>query len=560
MQASDELPAPGALIGGRYRIESMLGRGGMGAVFAAMNVATGRAVAIKWMLPRARSPESIARFLAEARATARIEHPNVISLLDAGEENGSPFLVMERLRGESLGERLKRGRLSPMEALDVAIAACRGVAAAHAEGIVHRDLKPDNIFLCVGKDGTPHPPKVLDFGISKLFDGQGAPSLTQTGMAIGTPSYMSPEQLNAPRDVDARVDVYAMGVVLYQALAGRVPYDAESLWMLVHQISVGQPPPLRAFAPEVPPALEATVMRAMHARRELRHTTMFELLTELEGSRGALARASSYVHAPQAPAPYAAPSTPVANIAAGSWSSAPAASYGAPAGHPPSMPMAMAPSVARPVAAPPSAASRMVPMLVAALGVALLGLVAVVVVGAVLLWPSREPPSSPVLGSSQPSGSSAPARSGDGLRPRVELRFSGACRPSYEGTMSVQRTDAGAIAVGSMADEARIGAFVLSPGSARIEGSIALTEEHFNSTGFFVMVMAASEEQWGSYRSPHHLYGPWPTTGTVSFARWEPERGIMDITLDDVTLHSTQTGSACRVSGRVQTFGLTWGS
>src|SRR5688572_291706 len=149
----EELPKEGDIIGVRYKIEKMLGQGGMGAVFAAVNQATGRAVAIKWMLPgAARSQESLARFLSEARATAKIEHPNVIQILDVGQDGACPFLVMERLRGSSLADRLQQGRLSVAETVSVILAACRGVAEAHNEGILHRDLKPDNIFLCQGKD------------------------------------------------------------------------------------------------------------------------------------------------------------------------------------------------------------------------------------------------------------------------------------------------------------------------------------------------------------------------------------------------------------------------
>lgn len=279
---TEELPEPGHRIG-RYRVEKLLGEGGMGAVFAATNDVTGRAVAIKWMLPAmARSAEAVKRFLAEARATARIEHPNVIQIIDVGQDGAAPFLVMERLRGESLGERLgKEGRLSIQETLSIMIPACRGVAEAHSEGIIHRDIKPDNIFLCHGKDGSPRPPKVLDFGISKLYE-EGEQKLTQTGAIMGTPLYMSPEQINARREPDAGFDIYSLGVVLYECLAGRVPFDAPGLIGLLQRIGSGSATPLHAAAPDVPSEVCDVVMRAMAANRDHRYSTMQELITELE--------------------------------------------------------------------------------------------------------------------------------------------------------------------------------------------------------------------------------------------------------------------------------------
>jgi hypothetical protein len=218
---------------------------------------------------------------------ARIDHPNVVGVLDAGEEHGAPYLVMELLRGESVGARLRRGPMTVDEVLDAIVPACRGVAAAHAEGIVHRDLKPDNLFLCAGKDGTKRAPKVLDFGVSKLFE-EDVERITKTGISMGTPGYMCPEQLGAPRAVDPRFDVYSMGVVLYEALTGRRPYEADGLYELCRRIARGQPPPIRALAPHVPPALEAIVMRAMHVRADQRFQSMLELASSLEHVRAGM--------------------------------------------------------------------------------------------------------------------------------------------------------------------------------------------------------------------------------------------------------------------------------
>ncbi|MEM7609492.1 MAG: serine/threonine-protein kinase [Myxococcota bacterium] len=289
-----DLPQPGDFVGGRYKIDSLLGEGGMGAVFAATNGATGRPVAIKWMLPAmAKSQEALARFLAEARTTARIEHPNVIQILDVGQDGEAPFLVMERLRGESLGECLaRRTRLAPAEAVDIVLAACQGIQEAHGEGIIHRDLKPDNIFLCQGKDGTPRPPKVLDFGISKLFDETGGgQKLTQTGAIMGTPLYMSPEQLDGRTEPDAAFDVYAMGVVLYESLSGASPYDADTFFVLVQQIVGGQFRPLKTAAPWLSDPLVQVVERSMHPNRAQRYTTMRDLIAELQRVRPGLATA-----------------------------------------------------------------------------------------------------------------------------------------------------------------------------------------------------------------------------------------------------------------------------
>ena len=280
----DLLPKEGDVIAAQYRVESLLGHGGMGAVFAGRHLRTGRAVAIKWMLPQAAtSQEALVRFIAEAKATARIEHPNVVHIYDFGDDAGAPFLVMERLRGESLRERLDRdGRLPAALAVRTLIPALRGVIEAHRESIIHRDLKPDNIFLCVGKDGAEREAKVVDFGISKLYDDGGGHNLTGTGMMMGTPSYMSPEQLNAPKDADVRFDVYALGVVLYETITGRCPYDADGIFQLVAQIMSSEPLPPSQLAPDVTPSLEQVILTAMHRNPDERYPDVNALLEALE--------------------------------------------------------------------------------------------------------------------------------------------------------------------------------------------------------------------------------------------------------------------------------------
>ncbi len=343
----ERLPQPGDTIAGHYQIESMLGRGGMGAVFAARNLRTQRAVALKWMLPQAASsPDAVARFLAEARATARIEHPNVVHIYDFGEEGGSPYLVMERLRGESLRERLDRmGKLGPAETIEVLVPAMRGVAEAHREGIIHRDIKPDNIFLCQGKDGTPRPPKVVDFGISKLYAGDANSNLTGTGMMMGTPSYMSPEQLNNPSAADVRFDVYAFGVVLFETLTGRCPYVAEGIFQLVGMIMSGEPARPSELVTGLPPALDEVVLRAMHRDVEVRYASLPELAAALEGL-GMSAGAGSAPGLVPAIVPAAVPATvPMADSETPSSRPIPATAVGTPM---PSATLAMGASPSRP--------------------------------------------------------------------------------------------------------------------------------------------------------------------------------------------------------------------
>lgn len=245
----------------------------MGAIFAARHEGTGGRLAIKWMLPNLLSERTAReRFIREAQLGARIEHPNVVPVFDIGEDRGSLFLVMALLEGESLGARLSRGPLPVEEAVRVVIGALRGVAAAHALGIVHRDLKPDNIFLAKMPDGRLPEPKVLDFGISKVHEGGGGVDLALTGAGalLGTPHYMAEEQVRSAEDVDARADTYALGVILYECLSGRRPFEGESFGDLVLRIATETPPPIDRLVPGLDPALAAITMRAMSRTRAQR--------------------------------------------------------------------------------------------------------------------------------------------------------------------------------------------------------------------------------------------------------------------------------------------------
>jgi len=226
-------PQPGDILDGRYKVLSVLGRGGMGVVLEAEQLRTKRVVAIKWM-HAARggdcSPAQLARFQREARAAANIQHPNVVDLYDVGESEGTPFLVLERLRGESLRERLSRGPMAWQEATRVMLGVLDGVGAVHRAGVIHRDLKPDNIFLC--EDGAILVPKVLDFGVAamRMKTGDGLDSLTRTGALLGTPAYMPLEQLTGA-EVDTRADIYAQRLQVAMHVRGqRLDLTRETLF------------------------------------------------------------------------------------------------------------------------------------------------------------------------------------------------------------------------------------------------------------------------------------------------------------------------------------------
>jgi serine/threonine-protein kinase len=262
-----DVPAPGAVIGGRYRVRHVLGRGGVGVVLAAEPLAGGAACAVKLMLPaKAADPVLRRRFLREARAARSLASPNIARVLDVGaDEHGRPYYVMELLEGASL-ERLlaERGRLGVTEAVDCVLQACEGLAEAHARGIVHRDLKPSNLHLTRGADGAPVV-KVLDFGISKIDPSQigteGA--LTDERVLLGSPAFMSPEQLRDPRHVDARTDIWSLGVVLHQLVTGRLPFEGRGLADHFAMVLTDPPVPLRAHRPDAPAELEAVVHRCL---------------------------------------------------------------------------------------------------------------------------------------------------------------------------------------------------------------------------------------------------------------------------------------------------------
>ncbi len=252
----------GTVLGGRYRILRRIGSGGIGVVYSAEHVGLGTTVAIKVLRgPAARDASEIARLRREAQVQGGIQHPNVVQTLDLDQlPDGSLYVVMELLRGRPLSDRLSReGPLAPGYALPVFVQVCRALGAAHAKGVVHRDLKPGNIFLC--DDGTA---KVLDFGMSKF---QSAESLTQEGYTLGTPEYMAPEQCIGAA-VEPRTDLYAFGVLMYEALTGQLPIQSPNRRELLELHQRQAPPPMRERRPDLPlpAALDEAVMTCLKKR------------------------------------------------------------------------------------------------------------------------------------------------------------------------------------------------------------------------------------------------------------------------------------------------------
>jgi eukaryotic-like serine/threonine-protein kinase len=275
----------GERIAGKYVVERVIGEGGMGLVVAARHVELDQVVAIKFLLPQiAEHATAAQRFRREARAAARIRGEHACRILDVATlDSGVPYMVMEYLEGCDLStELLRRRRLPPEEAVDYLLQACEALAEAHAGGIVHRDLKPGNFFLAVRSDGT-RCLKVLDFGVSKLLsdsDGGGM-GLTSTASMIGSPLYMSPEQLESAKDVDARTDIWGLGCVLYELVTGRTPFLADSLAQLTHAVLSAQPPSCATLGIHVPEGLEMIIMRALSKRREQRFASVAELARAL---------------------------------------------------------------------------------------------------------------------------------------------------------------------------------------------------------------------------------------------------------------------------------------
>jgi serine/threonine protein kinase len=281
----------GELIGAKYLLGRKLGSGGMGEVFEATNVNTGRRVAIKLLRTDGQPRfEQVERFLQEARAASRISHPNVIDVLDLDLDlaggAGMPYIVQELLTGQSLDVWLEAQpgtRVSAEAALALMLPVMRGLAAAHACGVIHRDLKPSNIFLTTDHEGRVVP-KVIDFGIAKLSEEHGGPLVrTATGSLLGTPAFMSPEQASG-QTVDAQTDVWAMGVLLYTILSGRHPFGGDNVVALVRSLLHEPLVPLDERAPDVPADVARVIGGALERSREARHPSMAAFVAALEAT------------------------------------------------------------------------------------------------------------------------------------------------------------------------------------------------------------------------------------------------------------------------------------
>jgi serine/threonine protein kinase len=280
-----ELLPAGTVLADKYRLIRRLGIGGMGSVYEARHEVTQKRVAIKCLhAALAQQPEHVRRVLREAQAAARIRHPNVVDVYDVGRHGDSVFLVMELLEGETLGRLMQRRRLSATEFIALLLPAMRGVAMAHAQGVIHRDIKPENIFLARIADALVPVPKVVDFGVSKLGAAAGTAdlTLTESGVALGTPRYMSIEQLRGERDLDGRCDVYAFGAILYQGITHQLPFQADSFGELAIRVATEVPAPPTELVADLPAGLDGVLLKALARRREDRFSSLDAFIGALE--------------------------------------------------------------------------------------------------------------------------------------------------------------------------------------------------------------------------------------------------------------------------------------
>ena len=248
----------GTRLGDRYLLGEVLGRGGMAEVYDAADERLGRAVAVKVLRPAlAMNPEVRLRFEAEARAAARLSHPNVVTVFDTGEDAGTPYIVMERLPGETVADRMKAGPVDQEWLRRVAGDVLQALAAAHGAGIIHRDVKPGNILLA--PDGCA---KVADFGIAKSTEALGGTDITATNMLLGTPAYLAPERIQG-HAATAESDLYSLGVLLYEALAGTKPHSGPTPMAIARSINDGNVAPIQHLRPDVDPGLATVVGRSM---------------------------------------------------------------------------------------------------------------------------------------------------------------------------------------------------------------------------------------------------------------------------------------------------------
>ncbi len=272
---------------GNYDIQSQIGEGGMGSVYLGHHPTIGKRVAIKVLHEELCSKtDVVTRFFNEAKAVNDISHPNIVDIIDFGDTSfdgvACKYIIMEYLDGESLATRMRREGVNVRDAL-IILAQCIGaLAASHAKGVIHRDLKPENVYLC-NRPGDRNYVKLLDFGIAKLTSDQGSVlnQKTRTGMVLGTPTYMSPEQCDGKGKIDARADIYALGVMMYELLTGRVPFPGDGFGEVLVAHLTREPEPPRSINPSLPPELEAIVLRCLRKRKEDRFQSMNDFLAAL---------------------------------------------------------------------------------------------------------------------------------------------------------------------------------------------------------------------------------------------------------------------------------------
>ncbi len=279
--------AANVVVAQRFRLNRQLGRGGMGAVWHASDLRLDKACAVKFIEGEfAAMPEAQSRFQREAKAAAALNSPHVVTIYDHGVWEGTPYIAMELLEGEDLGKRLTRvGRLSPTECCDILTQVQRALTKAHAAGIVHRDLKPDNIYLVPDEEGRELA-KVLDFGIAKSATSSLDGSNTKTGAMLGTPYYMSPEQAQGIKAVDHRSDLWSLGVIVFQALTGRLPFESEALGDLLVKIIVAPQPMPSQYVQDLPQSFDEWWTKALQRDPSHRFQSAKELAEELRASLG----------------------------------------------------------------------------------------------------------------------------------------------------------------------------------------------------------------------------------------------------------------------------------
>jgi serine/threonine-protein kinase len=282
-RSPDVVPAS-SLVGktiGRYRVDALLGRGGMGVVYRAFDGKLARDVALKVLPPELLGDaERRARFLREARLAAAVTHPCTAAVYDVGEDGDAAFVAMELIRGKTLRSALEPGPFDVARAVRITRDIARGLSKAHESGIVHRDLKPENVML-----DEEDQVKVLDFGLAKLREAEGdggASTSTEAGRILGTPSYMSPEQLRSSKDVDGRADIWSLGVILYELIAGVQPFLGTSLTQITIRVVQEEPTALQQLRPDVPPALADAIHRCLAKQRDQRFGSVAELAHALE--------------------------------------------------------------------------------------------------------------------------------------------------------------------------------------------------------------------------------------------------------------------------------------